>query len=200
LPTRADSDSDALLSIVAERFYKTATDAIRSCDPNHLILGTRYEMHHAYRAVVEQEARFVDVLSVNVYPDMGEMTSPDCPENKICMDDWLRQMSEIGNKPILITEVSFQGADSGLVPNPGPAKVVDDRGAAARWFIEGFAQKPYFVGYHWFQYTDQPAAGTGFHKLRQNCGLVNINDDVYVDMTNQIQEAHNEVYPLHLGE
>ena len=58
------------LSKMAKQYYKTIHDAIRKYDPNHLILGDRYEANAPIATeVIEAAMPYVDVLSFQDFRD-----------------------------------------------------------------------------------------------------------------------------------
>ncbi len=58
------------LSKMAKQYYKTIHDAIRKYDPNHLILGDRYEANAPIAMeVIEAAMPYVDVLSFQDFKD-----------------------------------------------------------------------------------------------------------------------------------
>ncbi|MEM9721584.1 MAG: agarase [Bacteroidota bacterium] len=60
----------AKLSKMAKQYYKTIHDAIRKYDPNHLILGDRYEANAPIAMeVIEAAMPYVDVLSFQDFKD-----------------------------------------------------------------------------------------------------------------------------------
>lgn len=85
---------------MAERYYQVTRDAIRRYDPNHLILGDRYEA----KALLPDEvllaaAPFVDLLSFQYF------SSPEV----ICPD--LKRWHELTAKPVLLADASMPGRD-----------------------------------------------------------------------------------------
>ena len=67
LETQEGRDS---LSRMAKQYYKTIHDAIRKYDPNHLILGDRYEANAPIAMeVIEAAMPYVDVLSFQDFRD-----------------------------------------------------------------------------------------------------------------------------------
>jgi hypothetical protein len=70
-------EHDAKLFEVATQYYKTVTEAIRRYDPNHLILGDRYNGNKGIPEVVLRAmAPFVDVLSVQYFTGKLRKSTP----------------------------------------------------------------------------------------------------------------------------
>ena len=92
-------EHDAKLFEVATQYYKTITEAIRRYDPNHLILGDRYNGNKGIPEVVLRAmAPFVDVLSVQYFTGKTE-------EEYTAMISDLRQWHEITGKPVVIADI-----------------------------------------------------------------------------------------------
>ena len=55
--------------------------------------------------------------------------------------------------------------------------------------------QPYFLGYHWFQYMDEPKGGR-FDGENGNDGVVDINDDPYPELTDRFKSVNRRVWEL----
>lgn len=173
------------LKKVARQYFMVCRDAIRKYDPNHLILGCRFA-GYAPNEVLSAMGEFVDVVSYNNY-------SPVPPI------DQLDEIYEITKKPIMITEFSFKAMDSGLPNTRGagaPVATQKDRADGFSKYVETFMKLPYAVGYHWFEYTDEPAEGR-FDGENSNYGLVNIKDEVWEVLTNRMTEVNAKIESVH---
>jgi hypothetical protein len=166
---RFAADCDAFLVPVAERYFKSASAAIKAADPYHLVLGSRF----AYvppPAAIDAAGRHVDVVSFNCYEFDA---SP-------AIDAYA-----VTGKPCLVGEFSFRGADSGL-PNTngaGPQVATQaERAASFEHYVSAGLRHPTFIGYHWFEHADQPAEGR-FDGENSNFGTVTIDDRVYEELT-----------------
>ena len=200
LPQISD-DLSKMLGLVASRFFKVTTDAIRSKDSNHMIMGVRF-LDKTPKSVVEECGKFSDVITINYYPERSDQ--PHGKDQKrgvvknLLPDNWLEEYYNAADKPILITEVSFIAKDSGLPNRSGAGKADTQAGRAAlfEWFLKGIASKPYIVGYHWFQYADQPKEGR-FDGEANNFGLVDIKDNPYTVLTEKMKELNRDYYQMH---
>ena len=79
----------------------------------------------------------------------------------------------------MITEFSFKAMDSGLPNTRGagaPVETQEDRAYHFEQYVTEFMRLPYAVGFHWFEYADEPAEGR-FDGENSNYGLVNIKDE-----------------------
>ncbi len=88
-----DEHREEFAGVVAERYYKVVSEAIRKYDPNHLYLGSRLHGKPKFiRQIVEAAGRYCDVVAINYY---GAWT----PSEKT-MKHW----GEWAQKPFIITE------------------------------------------------------------------------------------------------
>ncbi len=186
-PDRASLDSDRLgfLELVSKRYFKVCHDAIRKHDPNHLILGCRF----AFRPpdeVLKGCVGYVDVVSVNNYgwePPLED----------------LRAINRLTGLPVMITEFSFKARDSGLPNTRGagtPLATQVDRAERFENYVRKILSEPYVVGYHWFQYSDQPAQGR-FDGENSNFGLVNIEDEPWVILVTRVTTVNLKAELIH---
>ena len=161
------------------------SEAIRRHDPNHLVLGCRfagYAGDSAMRAV----GRHFDVISYHAY-------SANAPVER------LEQVARLTGKPVMITEFSFKAMDSGLPNTKGAAKPVatqQDRGEGFARYVEALAALPFCVGFHWFEYRDEPMEGR-FDGENSNYGLVKIDFTPWDVLTARMQEVNLGIERLH---
>lgn len=175
------------LRIIAREYFRTCYDAIRKHDPNHLVLGVRFA-GYAPRPIVEEMAQYVDVVSFNWYGFE--------PPVKLLSD-----LHQITGKPVMITEFSFKAMDSGLPNTRGagqPVPTQKDRAENFERFVTALMKLPYCVGYHWFQWSDQPAQGR-FDGENSNYGLVKENDEPWESLTETMTKVNGKVESIHIG-
>ncbi|HOW66683.1 MAG TPA: DUF1080 domain-containing protein [Verrucomicrobiota bacterium] len=149
----------------ARAYFQNCHEAIKTADPNHLILGCRYAGYFLPETVAAM-GQFVDLVSFNNYS-----YSPPASQ--------LLELHRITGKPVMLTEFSFKAMDSGLPNTKGAGKPVATQQDRANFFdqyVTALIQMPFVVGYHWFQYSDQPAEGR-FDGENSNYGLVNGRDE-----------------------
>ena len=116
------------------------------------------------------------------------------------MEDFFR----ITQKPLMITEFSFRGEDSGL-PNSFPPGVFaqrvvplqKDRADRFERCARTWISKPYFLGYHWFQWMDEPFAGRAGDGENGNYGLVNIHDEPWQELADRMAKMNRAAWDLH---
>ena len=189
-PDRADpgfatfaADCDAFAALVAKCYFRLTAAAIKAADPNHLILGCRF----AYKpspGVIGAAGRYCDVISFNCYD----------PDPSGVMDAYAA-----AERPCLIGEFSFRGIDSGLPNTKGVGPLVAtqaERATGFKHYVTAALRHPTVVGYHWFEYVDQPAAGR-FDGENSNFGTVTIEDEVYEELTQAMASVNAETEDLH---
>ena len=177
------ADADEFLGMVAERYFRVAADAILSADPAHLYLGARF----AGRVPdpVLRAARAADVVSVNIYSfDPRPL---------------VEHIYQVTGKPVLITEFAFRAEDSGLPNTRGAGPKVPDQRARAKAYADYVAwleSLPEAVGYHWFEWSDEPKEGR-FDGENSNYGFVNIDDAVYEGFAQEAKAANQAALEAH---
>ena len=83
------------LSAIAERYYKVTHDAIRRYDPNHLILGDRWEANAVLpEEVVQAALPYVDVLSFQCFGTVGNIATK--------MQHW----AGFADRPVLLADAA----------------------------------------------------------------------------------------------
>ena len=176
LPT--DPDKEEFLQMVAEEYFRQCRDAIRRYDPNHLIIGCRFG-GYVLPPVLAAMRSHVDLVSYNDYGQEPPL-------------DKLRSISSATGKPVMITEFSFKALDSGLPNTRGAARPLQTQAERAERFthyVQGLASLPACVGFHWFQYSDQPAEGR-FDGENSNYGLVKGDDSAWDLLTSTMKEVN----------
>ena len=177
------TDCDAFAALVAKRYFQLTVAAIKAADPNHLILGCRF----AYKpspGVIDAAGHYCDVISFNCYD----------PYPSGVIDAYAA-----AERPCLIGEFSFRGIDSGLPNTKGAGPLVATqagRAAGFRHYVTAALRHPTVVGYHWFEYADQPAAGR-FDGENSNFGTVTIEEEVYEELTQAMTSVNVEAEDLH---
>lgn len=176
----------------AERYFSLATWAIKRHDPNHLILGIRVAGlpdTDYKREVFRVMSKYVDVITVNLYNYAFPPTIA------------LAELFQLTGRPIVITEFSYRAMDSGLPNTKGAGLTVNtqlERANLTYSFVSRLIKLPYVIGYHWFQYFDQPKEGR-FDGENSNYGLVRIDDEPYQEMIDMFTRLNMIVEKIHLG-
>jgi hypothetical protein len=179
------ADNAEFLGMVAERYFQVCARAIHKADPNHLYLGAKFA--GLPPEPVLRASRFADAVSVDIYEfDPRPM---------------VRRIFEAAHRPVLVAEFAFRAENSGLPNTQGAGPKVPDQAARARAYrnyvalLEGL---PEAVGYHWFEWCDEPKQGR-FDGENSNYGLVNIHDQPYQQFVTAVKAANHEALAVHLA-
>jgi len=190
----AAGDMKVFMELFIDAYYRILAEAFRRHDPNHLLLGSRWQPGTANNeSLVRIAARYVDVISVNYYTYAIETPFLD------------RLHAWSGGRPMLLSEWYYGCTNEGL----GGGKEVAsqrERGLAYRNYVENTAVLPYVVGHEWFIYLDQPITGRflpgsprKYDGEGNNTGLVNVVDQPYRDFIAEAAKTNARIYDLVLG-
>jgi hypothetical protein len=113
---------------MAERYYQVTHEAVRRYDPNHLILGDRYEARVLLPPeVVQASLPYVDILCFQFFANANEIAR--------VFADW----HELTGKPILLADACVPGRDIGLRENE----------CTYPDMLRTLRELPYCVGWHY---------------------------------------------------
>lgn len=178
-------DSDAFLAVIAEQYFRIATEAIKAADPNHLIFGPRFAYVPA-QSVVTAAAKYLNAISFNSYTLDPSGT--------------IDQYSAF-NLPAIIGEFSFVSDDSG-VPSTSEGNLAlhvkdqKQRALAFKNYVSAGLRHPNLIGYHWFEHVDQPKEGR-FDGQNANYGIVDIEDKPYLPLAEMMAEVNADAERTH---
>lgn len=181
------------LYFISKRYFKTAYDIIKKYDKHHLLLETRFVATSIPRSVLKACSEYVDVVSVNHYELMFGMHKfmpllAGTTKTTSC----LKEFYEITKKPLLITEFGYRvKAEDGRKMLPMGFSTFSDRkrGKKIYKYIRNAMNTNYIVGYHVFQWFDQPPKGR-FDSQNSNFGIVNIQNEIYKDYAYYLKKAN----------
>jgi agarase len=193
------SDADEFVENVATRYFEVSEKAIHEADPNHLYLGARFAFAGNPSDGALRGARKVDVVSINVY----EFD----PRSAV------QAAFKLTGRPVLIGEFAFRAEDSGLPNTHGAGPKVADQAARAQAYadyVNRLESLPEAVGYHWFEWVDEPKEGRfegdDVQGENSNYGLVDIQDHPYQEFVEGVKKAnmaavevHKALAPLKVG-
>jgi hypothetical protein len=131
---------------------------------------------------------YFDVISYHSY-------DADAPVER------LAQVNALTGKPVMITEFSFKAMDSGLPNTKGAAKAVatqEDRAEGFTRYVTALAHLPYAVGFHWFEYRDEPKEGR-FDGENSNYGVVKIDFTPWTVLTGRMSQVNLGIEAVHAG-
>ncbi len=186
---------DRFLQVLAHRYFKVTTTAIRAQDPNHLILGCKMITQLTPRTVLRAARRYVDVLTVDDYtllPGLDdaiqELWGPFAPRTPT-----LAAFYTLTRRPIMVAVYSFRAADSGL-PNSWPPifpvyATQQDRADAYAAYVEQLRQGPWIVGDFWFELVDEPGGGR-FDGEDSNFGVLSTSDVPWQVLVDRMTAVH----------
>ena len=80
--------------------------------------------------------------------------------------------------------------DGGLVNTPNQL----ERARQFRIYAESALADPSVVGFHWFQYVDQPVIGRSYDGENSNVGLVDITDTPYKALCQACRDIGARLY------
>ena len=129
------AEGKAELSAMAKQYYKTIHDAIRKYDPNHLILGDRYEANAPISMeVIDAALPYVDVLSFQDFRNPAAH-----------MKEWYEKTG----KPVLLADGA--GINKGTDTYKYPHGEGTFKRTSGKWYseqIQALFQNPGCVGFH----------------------------------------------------
>ena len=181
---KADADDDALLALILQQYYRATHTAICRYDPNHLILGDRYNGNtHIPDAAIEAMKPYVDVLSVQYYGTYDNQKND------------LKQWHRASGKPILLCDSCFSVIDENL-PNPFGYHVTSQENRARAYddYAQSVFSLPYIVGWHWCGYIDQWTVAQG---KRQHSGIKDAFGNPHQPLGQTMQRVNRELYGIH---
>ncbi len=180
-----DDDRQAFAGLVAAEYARVTTEAIHKHDAHHMVLGCRFAGYPGPE-VVKSAGRWFDVISIHNY-------NPNPPLDR------LREITQLTGKPAMLTEFGFKAMDSGLPNTKGAGKPLAtqaDRASSFAGYVEALATLPGVVGYHWFEYRDEPKEGR-FDGENSNYGLVKIDFSPWETLTARMTEVNAGIEARH---
>ncbi len=199
--TPSADDKLAFLKLAADIYFRVSSEAIRRHDPNHIVMGARFAgLGGAHPVVWEVSGKYCDLVTFNVYPwadiDRDVVLMSRSAKAERVADAFTRQYGYV-KKPMLVTEWSFPALDSGLPCTGGAGQrflTQRERTHATELFARTMLSLPFLVGYDYFMWVDEPAAGiSDAFPEDSNYGLINENGDAYPEITKMFTSLHKEV-------
>ena len=170
-------ERDERLYEVAHKYYETVTRHIKAQDPNHLILGDRYNGNKGIPQPVLDAARpFIDVLSIQYFTD-------EYQDREVMRNDLAKWSAGI-DKPVLIADI---GNCAPTVLNPDRT-ALQDHAARGNDYVQSIGRvlgEPWLVGWHWCGYIENDARGWG---------LKDHEDEPYGDLVDQVRAFNGAIY------
>lgn len=194
---QATTDRLAFVALIADRYFKVTAAAVKAADPNHCNLGCRFA-GYAPPGLLEAAGKYCDIVTVNYYGhvDLDRGITTDMP--KVFAEDFQRCQ-----RPMMITEWSFPAYDSGLPCEHGAGQRVATQAEKARCYEiyqTALMAMPFMVGSNYFMWVDEPALGiSSTFPEDSNYGLVDVNDNPWVELTQTATRVNARVYEIHAG-
>jgi hypothetical protein len=179
-----DPDVHLLESLFTERYFQTVSATLQKHDPNHLYLGCRFTRQLKPEHILQIAGRYCDVVTVNVYS-----YAPVKEE----MDAWHR----LTGKPILIGEHQAALSSVRQLPLRWQTFTEEERYVYFTNYVKTWAQMPYSLGSHWYQYADQHITGRASNGENQTIGFVDITDQPYEKMIDAARYNAANIYKWH---
>ena len=175
---------------VMATYYQRYAAMVRALDPDHLILGIRYQ-GVPDMALFTALSPYFDVNSINDYNRYGHLRPV------------YATLYKATGKPLMITEFSFSG-----FPAPGQPSALfvevyaqAKRGIGYHKYVQQAARAPFMVVMHWFMWSDyaqEAPAGSQPHPPDANVGLVTPGEAaVYEELGYWITRTNAEVETTH---
>ena len=177
------ADNAEFLGMVARRYFNVCARAIHAADPNHLYLGAKFS--GTPPDPVLQASHAADVVSVDIYNFDPRPV--------------VQHIYRLVQRPVLVAEFAFRAEDSGLPNTKGAGPKVPNQVARAQAYakyVKWLESLPEAVGYHWFEWCDEPREGR-FDGENSNYGLVNIHDDPYAQFVKAVTAANRAAFSVH---
>ena len=190
-PGRGARAVDAWMFEVAHQYNVVCAGAVRAADPGALILGDRYRQYYP-QAVARAARGVLDAVSTNF-----EATTTD----GWVSPSYFESLHELSGLPVMVGEfyATARQNRSGNRNHGDQFTLVDtqdERAAAAAAQARAFAAFPFVIGWHWFQWYDEPTYGRGDGE-DYNMGLVDIQDRPYDEMAGALRAENLASIRIH---
>lgn len=179
-----DPEVHLLENLFTERYFQTVSATLQKYDPNHLYLGCRFTRQLKPAHILQIAGKYCDVVTVNVYS-----YAPDREE----MDAWHR----LTGKPVLIGEHQAALSSVRQLPLRWQTFTEEERHVYFTNYVKTWAQMPYALGSHWYQYADQHITGRASNGENQIIGFVDITDQPYEKMIEAARYNAANIYKWH---
>ncbi len=186
------ADKKAFIAYCYETYLSKVVTALKKYDPNHLVLGDRfnqwnYELQN--EEMFKVAGQWCDVISVNHYqkwqPTLADMRN---------WESW-------SGRPFIVTEFYVKGLDSGMGNTTGAGWVVKtqhERGLFYQNFVNELLKSGVCVGWHWFTYMDNDPTNPDSDSSNRdsNKGIVQWDCTRYDALIEQMKQINDCTYNL----
>ncbi len=149
------ADDREFLRLIARHYYQTISAAFRREHPTGLLMGDRFHLRDHPDEVLEEAAKFIDVLGIqpgdHFYPSLDPLTRPDETWFDAAEFDRLHRLT---GKPIIIADHQCGFFDQHTPKTGGWFQYATAGEAAASYdrFVRQAFARPYLIGYFRCQY------------------------------------------------
>ena len=180
-PSAARKDLAEFGPRIVEKYFSTVRRVFKSIAPQKLYMGCRFSSHPDY--VVEIAAKYVDVISYNIYNfNQTQFRFP----------------SDI-DIPMMIGEFHFGAMDRGMF-HPGQVYTSSQevRARCIEDYVVSCLKNPYIVGTNWHQFSDQPTSGR-FDGENFQVGFTDVCDNPYPETIAALRRIGAQMYSIRSG-
>lgn len=178
-------DNLEFLKKVVEAYYRTARDAIRRADPNHLFFGDKINANtDTLDTVLEITSRYTDVVFYQMY-GRYEVQRPG-------LDRWSKRV----DLPFINGDSAFTMVTEHMPRPYGP--IADDLAQRSAWteeFMREAFARPEFVGWHYCGLIDADNR-VGRKQDRQHSGLLDGFGAPYPALEKVIKACTRDLYAI----
>ncbi|MCP4599668.1 MAG: MBL fold metallo-hydrolase [Proteobacteria bacterium] len=181
-------DTAVFLPIIAESWYRIASNAIRKCDPNHLVFGDKFEGTRDF-------PRWLDPI-IEKYFDLAYIQWYEYANKQIPR---LKELHKTTGKPILMGDSSFSFPNENL-PTPKGLYVNSQRevGEAYHNYLKKMMNQPHVVGWHHCGFIEGSSdlKRVHFYFSIQN-GFLRPDGTPYKDAVDLVEKANAKAFAWH---
>jgi hypothetical protein len=184
----AAADVQAFTDLFFEATYKLVSETARKYDPNHMLIGNRFQSGTINNEhLVRIAGKYLDVLSFNYYTYGIDK-------------DFLNRIHGWCGLPMFLSEFYYDSPhESGLPGGGKDLNTQEERGLAYRNYVEQSASLGFVLGIEWFTLVDQSVTGRWFQKYNGengNSGLIAVTDRPWKKMLAPMMETNYTIYDL----
>lgn len=169
------------------KYAETAVAALKTVDPNHLVLGCRFHTYH-WDELIVAAGDYFDVISLAFYSPVPPTAQTDVGAQMV-------------DKPFLLEEFSFKAEDSGYwnVMNYAPVVPTQkDRAVEYAKYVEEWMRRPYAVAFHWYKWFDNPERDDNLI-AGDNFGLMKPDDEPYWHLVDLMTVVNRRIEAWHVA-
>lgn len=179
-----DEDADDYAAVMAERYLTVVCGAVRAVDPNHMILGPRFNKSwNRTKEFMESAGRHLDIVALNHYHRWGSRSNE------------LENIAKWTDRPLLISEFYAMEKIPGFEENGAGWRVEDEESRAL--FYENFLTKQLenesVVGFHWFNFQDD-FKDDNPNEPKARRGLIDIEGETYELLRASMKYMNDRIY------